>query len=359
MIGPRSTITEFESLRPGNGTSRSWTRTLNGVLHSFTAVRMPDGERRYFVKAYNGYCDDGTPEGRARGMRFDCAWTLKRQWIIKPTSVTPYLTTATPVEIDTEIARIEAEMSSKRYLRDAAEKVLDRAARDTYYATLPSYAQAKCSLALAEIALTRYALELTPYLVEYTRRGGWTRYFLVNSSNGHVHSDANPYRCSRTPSTEHGWLVSESGKTPQEVVELAGERACTVCFPWAPADTLSRSSAYTPPCEAEKVARRAERALRAALRNAKAITNPDGTPLRIDTEGYAEILGTIRAAELRAVDITFWATVYTRALTEKEENAIEQILAALAAKRGTTVEEERTEMQRKLRAKCKREQVIY
>lgn len=65
-IGPRSAITTTGPSRPGNGTSQSWAREINGTMHTFTAVTMPDGERRYFVSRFNGY---------AGGPAFACAWT--------------------------------------------------------------------------------------------------------------------------------------------------------------------------------------------------------------------------------------------------------------------------------------------
>lgn len=81
--GERSEIREEGPSRPGNGTSRTWSRTIAGVPYRFTAVTMPDGERRYTVDRYNGYLDDGTEEGRARGMRWGCAWS-PAHWITVP-----------------------------------------------------------------------------------------------------------------------------------------------------------------------------------------------------------------------------------------------------------------------------------
>lgn len=75
VIGPRSPIRRYVPTNPTRGTSRTWMRTINGTPHAFVAVSMPDGERRYSVRRYNGYCDDGTPEGRKSGMRFGCAWS--------------------------------------------------------------------------------------------------------------------------------------------------------------------------------------------------------------------------------------------------------------------------------------------
>ena len=61
---PRTAIATRGPNRPGNGTSRMWTRVILGKLYSFTAVIMPDGERRYFANRF-----DGTDS------RFDCEWT--------------------------------------------------------------------------------------------------------------------------------------------------------------------------------------------------------------------------------------------------------------------------------------------
>jgi hypothetical protein len=82
--GPRSSITEHAPTREGNGSTRTWTRTLRGVPHSFTAVTMPNGERRYAVSRYNGYGDDGTEAGRRSGMRFGCAWSVVAFWTVRP-----------------------------------------------------------------------------------------------------------------------------------------------------------------------------------------------------------------------------------------------------------------------------------
>jgi hypothetical protein len=70
--------------RPGNGTSRTWARTIGGARFTFTAVAMPDGERRYFVSRYNGYGDRGTPASRENGMRFGCAWSRVHAITIRP-----------------------------------------------------------------------------------------------------------------------------------------------------------------------------------------------------------------------------------------------------------------------------------
>jgi hypothetical protein len=73
-MNERSAVNEYPPLHAGNGTSRRWTRTIQGRLYSFTAVLMPNGERRYFAARF-----DGTDK------RFDCEWTKNvLAWVIKP-----------------------------------------------------------------------------------------------------------------------------------------------------------------------------------------------------------------------------------------------------------------------------------
>ena len=75
---------------------------------------------------------------------------------------------------------------------------------------------------------------------EYTRRGRWTRAFIVRGNDGHIHSSMHCRTCRIT--TQFGWLPDYSGRTEAEVVEAAGCMACTVCYPSAPLETLGRPS---------------------------------------------------------------------------------------------------------------------
>jgi hypothetical protein len=65
---------------------------------------------------------------------------------------------------------------------------------------------------------------------------GWSRFFLVLNNNGHIHYDQSNYRCSRTPTTQHGWNPALSGATEEEAVAELGPLLCTVCFPSAPVE---------------------------------------------------------------------------------------------------------------------------
>lgn len=77
----------------------------------------------------------------------------------------------------------------------------------------------------------------TPYEAEYVGRGGWSRFFLVTSSAGHIHSSMNCSTCNFR--TTYGWYPEFSGQTMAEAIAAWDERGsaevlCTTCFPNAP-----------------------------------------------------------------------------------------------------------------------------
>jgi len=63
---------------------------------------------------------------------------------------------------------------------------------------------------------------------------GWSRFFLVTSSSGHIHSSMHCTTC--RPTTTYGWLPELSGETEAEAVKAHGPSLCSVCFPGAPVD---------------------------------------------------------------------------------------------------------------------------
>lgn len=57
---------------------QNYARTINGTPYRFTFVLMANGERRHFVKRYNGYCADAVASGLMSlddALRFACAWS--------------------------------------------------------------------------------------------------------------------------------------------------------------------------------------------------------------------------------------------------------------------------------------------
>jgi hypothetical protein len=146
---------------------------------------------------------------------------------------------------------------------------------------------------------------------EFGRRGGWSRAYLV--TDGHVHSSQNCSSCNRGEfPTRFFWMIDFSGKSHAEIVEAAGERACTICYPDAPVARRDKGENVVVPKsvmltseEIERAEAREAEAKRRAEKKAKAalnaITQPDGTPLRdeVDRDGRQKgsIVKTLRTAK--------------------------------------------------------------
>ena len=110
----------------------------------------------------------------------------------------------------------------------------------------------------------------------------WNRAFLVKASNGHVHKSQDCSTC--FPTTEFAWLPQLSGADETEIVEAAGETACTVCYPSAPAEVLNRPTTIVTADKVAKEAAKAEREAKKAERDAKrraAAPTASGEPLML------------------------------------------------------------------------------
>lgn len=170
----------------------------------------------------------------------------------------------TPVEIDTMLAelygkRSDAEARIERLVgdihrfagdkgrqvsrnrkvyaldfRDAEAKAREFAATDSYDAqaaqrVLKSLDEARATIAQAEE-------DAEPLDAEYASRP-WSRFFLVTSSNGHIHSSMHCSTCNSR--TTYGWYPEFSGQTMAEAIAAwdargSAEVLCTTCFPDAP-----------------------------------------------------------------------------------------------------------------------------
>lgn len=95
----------------------------------------------------------------------------------------------------------------------------------------------------------------------------WTRAFLVIASNGHVHSSMDCNTCFST--TRYNWLIQYSNDDEKTIVEDAGQDACTICYPSAPADVLNRPSRIVTADKIAKAAAKAEREAKKAAKLAK------------------------------------------------------------------------------------------
>lgn len=203
-------------------------------------------------------------------------------------------------------------------------------------------------------------------------RAPWTRYYAV--PGGHVHSSTSCSSC--YPTTQFLRVDVWAGRTAADLVEAAGERACTVCFPWAPVETRTRPSTVWAPEESDARqaadARRAELDAKRAARDAKSITTRDGDELldnhgmEIKTERSAQIEYVdmiVRAMDLRAMTAEEWDVVdraerlaYWANLAAEYDGHAARILDALAAKHGVSVDVERATLAPKITARRKRDE---
>lgn len=93
------------------------------------------------------------------------------------------------------------------------------------------YAEALAKLVERETVLADLMEREAAAQAAYT---GWSRFFVVTSSAGHVHSSTSCSTC--RPTTMYGWLPELSGKDEATAVAELGPTLCTVCFPTAPVD---------------------------------------------------------------------------------------------------------------------------
>lgn len=197
-------------------------------------------------------------------------------------------------------------------------------------------------------AITTETQELAAVYREYQ----WTRAFLVLNSNGHIHSSFDCSTC--FPTTRYEWLTQYSADPESEIVALAGETACTVCYPSAPAEILNRPATIQSKARAEKekaaTARAEAKAAREAKKKASAPT-ASGEYLRVPSRwagGRDEEIKTERTA------ITYWNECQRGIEWEREcgrsDKSADKITAqgiieqALAGKHNVSASEKRDEL---------------
>ncbi len=188
------------------------------------------------------------------------------------------------VEVDTRIA--------------AAHEVLDKAHRRVVEATRrvetarPTIQTYRVEALAAEEAEARaeYDSAESVYAEVVGEFEGWSRFFLVTNSGGHIHSSLHCSTCQMT--TRFAWLPTLSGLDEAAAVEEYGGILCSVCFPSAPVEwTDGENKKDAEQAEAD----RAERAFN---------KTPEGRAVRrktdlVSTKGYrlADARRTVESAE--------------------------------------------------------------
>jgi hypothetical protein len=272
------------------------------------------------------------------------------------------LITATPAEIDTEIARIEVQAADaytrlKFTRQDIAQYDKAQSEGRSYFGRSIEILNDRRDQALADMAAAREAR--LPLDTEYIKRGGWTRYFVVDNNNGHLHTSTG---CQNTyATTSWVWMTGMSGMTRAEAVEQGGSLTCLSCFPDFREEIESgREPRFETPrmrkTREEREAAAAKKAEKARKAAANAVYGEDGEPLQLpDYFGQMKVVKSEIAANRQvmeaATDLACYGADHPSAATWNK--VIELGLPALARKRGTTVEQERAAVEAKVAKKLK------
>ena len=110
------------------------------------------------------------------------------------------------------------------------------------------------------------------------------------------------------PTTRYNWLVQYSNDDEKTIVEDAGQDACTICYPSAPADVLNRPSRIV---TADKIAKAQAKAERDAKREAKLAKEKADAPtasgefLYFKDGKYTEVIRTERSAVTEWFDLQY------------------------------------------------------
>lgn len=190
------------------------------------------------------------------------------------------------VATDTELARIFGELGTAEARLHSLRHTLSRNGLIDYQRRDFTERAEELESHIAD--LNAASLPLSALYLEH----GWTRAFLVNNSSGHVHRDMHCSTC--FPTTSYMWLPAYSGSDEEQIIEAAGERACTICYPDAPVEVLSRPSRMKSDEDVSREEREAEKAARREEARSKALIDPDTDELVRDADNRE--LRTERAA---------------------------------------------------------------
>jgi hypothetical protein len=137
-------------------------------------------------------------------------------------------------------------------------------------------------------------------------------------------------------------MTDFSGHDEDQIVDAAGERACTVCYPSAPVAVLAKPTRMFTRDEVAAQAARAERATKAAAKNAAKVVDRDGKVIANTERGATNEIASL-------LDSYFW---YVDHPSNAEWIArINQLIDAVAERRGVDAQELRSEMFAKAEAK--------
>jgi len=170
----------------------------------------------------------------------------------------------------------------------------------------------------------------------------WTRAFLVINSNGHVHGSMDCNTCFAT--TRYNWLVQYSNDDENTIVEDAGQDACTICYPSAPAEVLNRPSRIV---TADKIAKAQAKAERDAKREAKIAKEKANAPtasgefLYFKDKRYTQVIKTERTAVTEWLNNQYWILNSSNPESQESKKQVNEIICQnLAEKYGVSFDQQ-------------------
>lgn len=251
--------------------------------------------------------------------------------------------TMEPREIDTQLVGLYSRHAALSNERAGHQETVDRAQRATRPSSALAATRSVEAIERLDVKLASIEREIAPLEAEFARRP-WSRAFYVAAPGGHLHRSRQCSTC--RPSTKFTWVTELSGSSEDEIVTAAGETACAVCFPDAPANAYAKPRTFRTLEDEEREAKIKAKAKRDAERHAnkaaKAITTPDGEPLRIGwetikTEASAKN-ALNRAMETLVADGLHYQYPNREYIAETQ-GAASKLIAALAHKQQRTAEE--------------------
>lgn len=241
------------------------------------------------------------------------------------TNITVSTAAANATELRFEAA-IDTQIAKLSYGIAVAQRRIDTRSNDSTFASV---------VAEAHTYIAEHQPKLDVLHEVYDENGGWTRFFLVNNSGGHVHKDTSCSTCFVT--TEYQWLTELSGLTEAEAVAAYGEILCSVCFPSAPVAWTTGESKATIEAREAKAAKKAEAAAKKAAKalipddiDGGYVANAHREPL------WRERIKTLAAAKAYLTDGFFYGWDHP-SYTATDRDAVAELLAG---RLGTTAEEE-------------------
>ena len=184
----------------------------------------------------------------------------------------------------------------------------------------------------------------------------WTRAFLVINSNGHVHSSMDCNTC--FPTTRYQWLIQYSNDDEKTIVEDAGQDACTICYPSAPAEVLNRPSRIVTADKIAKAQAKAEREAKKAERIAKEKANAptaSGEFLYFKDGRYTQVIKTERTAVSEWLNNQYWILNSSNPESQESKKQVNEIICRnLAEKYGISFDQQLKILENKYKKKGNR-----